>query len=175
MARTKTQILFNNASGCELDVRGQYMRLTEGPTLAFAEMTATHVHLGARGGDVAPATAYLKRAGLVVLTSDIAPGYVSYGLLVRSPYASVPTGTDGAYEISAVPPGTYTVSCWHEGIGLRPEHKSASRLRYERDGPIVVQRELTVERGKAARLDFVVPVRQAWRQVSAKERNARGR
>jgi plastocyanin len=59
-------------------------------------------------------------------------------LVLDHPYYTVP-GTDGAFELSNVPPGEYTVAGWHERVGER-------RVRVH------------VERGKAATVELSLPV-----------------
>jgi len=52
------------------------------------------------------------------------------------------TGDDGTYTISGLPPGTYTVTVWHEIESLRGEQ------------------QITVPAGKAAEANFSVKTQQ---------------
>lgn len=71
--------------------------------------------------------------------------YMSAYIGVRpNPFFSV-TGEDGTYAIEGVPPGTYTVTAWHEFYGNPSGKPKATK-------PISL--EITVEKGKAATLDF---------------------
>jgi hypothetical protein len=59
----------------------------------------------------------LLKAGLVHLACDVGHTWQSGYILVSDhPYHAV-TGADGTFSIDQVPPGTYTVSAWHERLG----------------------------------------------------------
>lgn len=52
------------------------------------------------------------------LKCDVHPWMHAYVVVVDHPYVAV-TGTDGAFTIPDVPPGTYTLEAWHPTLGLR--------------------------------------------------------
>jgi plastocyanin len=78
------------------------------------------------------------KAGIVKVYCHIHSHMSATILVLDHPYFTVP-GADGAFEIGGVPPGKYTIVGWHERVGERTE-------------------TITVERGKAARIDLRLPV-----------------
>jgi plastocyanin len=52
------------------------------------------------------------------LKCDVHPWMHAYVVVVDHPYVDV-TGTDGAFRITGVPPGTYTLEAWHPTLGLQ--------------------------------------------------------
>lgn len=63
------------------------------------------------------------RAGVVELLCNVHPEMSAYVLVIDTPFAAT-VGTDGAFAISGVPPGTYTVVAWHER--LQPQRQSVT-------------------------------------------------
>ena len=55
--------------------------------------------------------------GVVHLKCDVHPWMSGYILLVNNPYVAI-SGADGRFEITGVPPGDYTLSLWHEALGI---------------------------------------------------------
>ena len=47
---------------------------------------------------------------------NIHPWMRSYIAVFKNPYFAV-TGRDGSFEISSLPPGSYTITAWHEKLG----------------------------------------------------------
>lgn len=63
-----------------------------------------------------PVSRTLKLPDEIKVTCD-AHKWMSAWIIVRdNPYFSV-TGNDGAYVIEDIPPGTYTMTTWHESLG----------------------------------------------------------
>jgi hypothetical protein len=60
----------------------------------------------------------LKRAGLVELMCDAHDWMNGWIAVLDHPYFAV-TGDDGAFAITDVPPGAYTLTAWHEKLGRR--------------------------------------------------------
>jgi hypothetical protein len=54
------------------------------------------------------------------------------------PYFTTPAA-DGAFAIDDIPPGSYTVSAWHERIGENTQ-------------------QVTIENGRTAELQFSLPI-----------------
>jgi len=66
---------------------------------------------GARG------SARLDRSGPIAVRCDVHAWMSAWVFVVEAPAAV--TGADGAFAIGGVPPGTYTVTTWHERLGER--------------------------------------------------------
>jgi len=79
----------------------------------------------------------LAYAGLVNITCNVRHTWMhAYLLVAEHPYHTV-TSESGEFRIDDVPPGTYTLHVWHELLGS-------------------VDREVTVESGKAATIDVTL-------------------
>jgi plastocyanin len=59
----------------------------------------------------------LDKLGLVRVKCDVHAWMAAFIVVVDGPAAV--SGADGAFEIKDVPPGTYTVTAWHEKLGER--------------------------------------------------------
>lgn len=75
----------------------------------------------------------LKKAGLLSLQCDAHDFMQAYVWVLDHPYGVV-TGSDGSFELTDVPAGSYKMTIWHEGLGEK----------------IV---DVTVEAGKATTID----------------------
>ena len=75
----------------------------------------------------------LKKAGLLSLQCDAHDFMQAYIWVLEHPYGVV-TGSDGSFELTDVPAGSYKMTIWHEGLGEK-----------------VV--DVTVEAGKATTID----------------------
>ena len=64
----------------------------------------------------------------------------AFVVVLENPYFSV-TGKDGVFTIENVPPGTYKLNAWHESLRT-------------------VSKEVTVEAGKTASVDFQLKKRK---------------
>ncbi len=58
----------------------------------------------------------LRRAGLVDVMCDSHDWMTAWIAVLEHPYFAV-TGDDGAWTITDVPPGAYTLAAWHEKLG----------------------------------------------------------
>jgi len=66
-----------------------------------------------------PITKKMADAETVVkFKCDVHPWMTGYVVVSSHPFFAV-TGDDGKYEISKVPPGSYTVEAWHERYGVK--------------------------------------------------------
>jgi len=76
----------------------------------------------------------LKQEGVVTLLCDVHPEMSAFIVVTQNPFFAKPDDK-GNYAIENIPPGTYTLSAWHES--LKPE-----------------SREVKVSEGSKARVDF---------------------
>ncbi|MFQ5587153.1 MAG: carboxypeptidase regulatory-like domain-containing protein [Thermodesulfobacteriota bacterium] len=74
------------------------------------------------------------RLGEVHLLCNIHPDMEGYILVLQNPYFAL-TDEEGRYQISNVPPGTYTLKTWYDRVAGNP-------------------RRITVEMGKSIVVDF---------------------
>lgn len=58
----------------------------------------------------------LDREGVVTVKCDVHRWMLAY-IVVRPHAYSAVTGEDGAYRIDGIPPGSYKIRAWHEGLG----------------------------------------------------------
>jgi hypothetical protein len=66
-------------------------------------------------GQVVPSEAIASRAGIVEARMKSAGGATAYIAAFDHPYHAV-TGSDGAFRIDSLPPGTYTIKVWRPGM-----------------------------------------------------------
>ena len=63
----------------------------------------------------------------------------------------------GEYLLTDVPPGTYTLVCWHEGMEETPQIQDGKISMFSYSAPVLLEKSVTVEAGKeAAGPEFVV-------------------
>lgn len=80
----------------------------------YGTNTAFNVALPIQGGRV---TKPLRRPGLVRVDCDAHGWMEGWVYVVDNPYYAL-TGADGAFSISDVPPGSYTLVVWQEHTGV---------------------------------------------------------
>jgi len=74
---------------------------------------------------------FLKQAGIIEVMCDVHDWMNGWIVVQHHPYSAV-TGDDGDYTINDVPPGTYTVTAWHEKLGKREIQVKVSAKSKER-------------------------------------------
>jgi plastocyanin len=95
--------------------------------------------------------------GIVYLTCEAGHPWMSgYVFVANHPYVTL-TREDGSYVIEGVPPGTYRIKMWHEGVILKQNIKSLQRYDYE--PPYEVTQEVTVPANGEAVVDFDLALR----------------
>ena len=67
-------------------------------------------------GEVVPVHDALASPGMLELRSDVHPWTRGFVAVFDHPYFDV-TGADGAFSITGLPPGQYTIAAWHERLG----------------------------------------------------------
>lgn len=60
----------------------------------------------------------LRKAGIIEVMCDAHDWMNGWIVVLEHPYFSA-TGEDGTYSIAGIPPGTYTVTAWHEKLGKK--------------------------------------------------------
>ena len=82
------------------------------------------------------ATKPLTKTGVIEVTCDSHPWMHGYLYVTDNPYAVV-TNEKGEFSIKNIPPGTYTVECWHEALGkvkianIKVESGKPSKIKLE--------------------------------------------
>lgn len=110
-----------------------------------------HTHV--RGSDIEGISAMMT-------TCDAGHPWMSaYVIRASSPYCAV-TDADGNFTLGDVPPGTYTLKMWHEGIAARPS-KGGAAMPPVVEGPYTDSREITVKAGETATVRFDLSLRPA--------------
>ncbi|HZI64166.1 MAG TPA: carboxypeptidase regulatory-like domain-containing protein [Thermoanaerobaculia bacterium] len=99
----------------------------------------------------------LDEPGLMALSCEAGHPWMSGYLMVAAhPYYAV-TGEDGSFTLEGVPPGTYTLRMWHEGVKVASY--AASLQRYTFEEPYEASKSITVGSGAEARADFTLTLR----------------
>jgi plastocyanin len=99
----------------------------------------------------------LSKPGVVVLTCEAGhPWMFAHVFVADHPYVDV-TENSGEFVISNVPVGTHRIKMWHEGVTIRKIHKGLQLYEYEE--PYEIVKDIVVEAGKEAVIDFDLELR----------------
>jgi plastocyanin len=120
LARAGAKVSIKNSDGVQHNAKGF---LNSKATLKFNVMSSSNSVLPPSDDTV------LDKPGLVILNCDIHLWMTGYIQAVPHPYYAV-TGPDGTATLTNVPPGTYKVACWHEGMVLKMESTGANITGY---------------------------------------------
>jgi len=103
---------------------------------------------------------FFKKPGLFLATCDAGHPWMSaYILAADHPYYTV-TDEDGNYTIKDIPPGTYRIKMWHEGVKVvRTEMENGIPKSYRFEPAYEVVQDVTIEAGKTRPLDFEFALR----------------
>ena len=100
----------------------------------------------------------LTEPGIVSLSCEAGHPWMSAHILVTDhPYVTV-TADAGEFVIDNVPPGTYSIKMWHEGVRLVRIIRSLQRYDYE--DPYEITQEVTVEADTETLVDFTMVLRE---------------
>ncbi|MGE0193982.1 MAG: carboxypeptidase-like regulatory domain-containing protein [Planctomycetota bacterium] len=152
--RERTQIVFSNHSSEICTLHGY---LNRDPGVLSRAHTVFNFGVGANVVGQVVAEAFLAEPAMYYVTDDMDSAKATWLHVVDTPYVAGPTAPDGRFEITALPPGTYTVEAWHQAFALDLLDLEGLTL-YVRRPPLVLAREITVEPGKDIDLDFTFPV-----------------
>jgi len=95
--------------------------------------------------------------GIVFLTCEAGHPWMSgYVFVANHPYVTV-TRDDGEFVIEGVPPGTYRIKMWHEGVALKRNIKTLQRYEYEE--PYESTQDVTVQANSDAVVNFNLVLR----------------
>jgi plastocyanin len=99
--------------------------------------------------------AQIANAGLVVVTCDAGHPWMSaYILTAKHPYYAV-TDEKGSFVLSDVPPGSYKIKMWHEGVHIvRKEMENGKAKKYYFEEPYEILKDVTVLPGGKTAIDF---------------------
>jgi hypothetical protein len=98
----------------------------------------------------------IRFPGVIVVTCDTHTHMRAYILAFEHPYFVV-TDVDGRFAIDQVPPGSYTLTAWHEGWQIL-DYDQDGRPRYE--DPYVMSTEVTVMAGETSQVEFQLAARE---------------
>ena len=101
-----------------------------------------------------------RDAGIVMITCDAGhPWMNAYIVRTDHPYYAV-TDADGNFRIDGIPPGTYSVSMWHEGVTVKGRAlEKGKATKYAFEEPYTQAQQVTVPPRGSSRADFVLKLR----------------
>jgi hypothetical protein len=106
------------------------------------------------------APSQFRNAAIVMVTCDAGHPWMT-GYIVREdhPYYAV-TDDQGRYRLNDIPPGTYTLVLWHEGVEVQQterEHGVVTKYRFE--PPYAESRMITIPPRASVQQDFELHLR----------------
>lgn len=145
--RPETQLQIKNSDDAEHNVHGYFRDFK---TTQFNQMTAANSRMNEIGA------AYLEKVGEYIVKCDVHAWMSGYVHVIPNPYWVV-TAKDGKFELKDVPPGTYTVVCWHEGMREIPQMSGGGGISGYDYGPSIEEtQKVTVEAGATKTVDFAL-------------------
>ena len=97
-------------------------------------------------------TRRLAQPGVVRVRCDAHPHMSAWLVVHDSPYVAT-SDERGVFRIDGIPPGTYTVTLWHEGFRAKGTDKDGRPLYGE---PATLTKEVTIGARAAATLEFEI-------------------
>jgi hypothetical protein len=146
LVRAKTQLAVRNSDPAEHNIHGYRNSALQNQ---FNLMSSSGSYI--KNSE----EAFLEKAATYIVKCDIHPWMNAYVFAVDHPYHVV-TGKDGAFELTDVPPGTWEVTCWHEGMGLQPIWKDGQISGYDYGKDVVLTQTVTVPPRGTATADFTL-------------------
>jgi plastocyanin len=112
--------------GCQYHPHVLGLQVGQGLTVTNSDMTTHNIHPVPKNnrewnesqppGATPIMQTFAREEVAIPVKCNVHPWMKSYFAVLGSPYFQV-TGKDGSYTIANVPPGTYTVTAWHELYG----------------------------------------------------------
>jgi plastocyanin len=100
----------------------------------------------------------MMKPGIITLTCEAGHPWMNAFLYVAThPYVTL-TDDNGEFEIKNVPPGTYTLKMWHEGVTLKKIYKNLQVYEYE--DPYEMTQQVTVAANGEAAVNFDMELRK---------------
>jgi plastocyanin len=100
----------------------------------------------------------MTKPGIITLACDAGHPWMSAFIYVAShPYVAL-TDSNGEFVIKDVPPGTYTLKMWHEGVTLKDINKRLQVYNYE--DPYELTQQVTVAANTDATANFELVLRK---------------
>jgi plastocyanin len=110
----------------------------------------------------------LSQVGLIEATCDAGHPWMSaYIMVAPHPYYAV-TDANGNFTLNNIPPGTYKLKMWHEGVAIaKTEIESGKVKKYYYEEPYESFNDVTVNAGGAITSNFDLKLRASSSEASA--------
>ncbi|MBL9085734.1 MAG: hypothetical protein JNM10_01195 [Planctomycetia bacterium] len=150
LARTSTQMVVLNSDAADHNIHG-FKTPADKNSLQSTKFNFTSAP-NSKNEDTADA--FLEDAGLYLVKCDVHPWMNAYVLTVEHPYYTVTSATaegdrkPGEFVLENVPPGSYTLVVWKEGMHEVPVEADGKISAYNYSENIVKEIPITVEAGK---------------------------
>ena len=107
-----------------------------------------------------------RKPGLYLASCDAGhPWMNAYVMVTEHPYYAL-TDVQGGFVLEGVPPGTYKLKMWHEGVAIvRTEMENGKPKAYRYEEPYEIEREVTVPPDGSVSADFALTLRPASQGV----------
>jgi len=155
LARTSTQMVVLNSDAADHNIHG-FKTPADKNSLQSTKFNFTSAP-NSKNEDTADA--FLEDAGLYLVKCDVHPWMNAYVLTVEHPYYTVTSAKaegavkPGEFALENVPPGSYTLVVWKEGMYEMAVEADGKISAYNYSENIVKEIAITVEAGK----ELVVP------------------
>jgi hypothetical protein len=128
--------------------------------LGSSRMSVVNIAQPIRGQHSVIQGSQIRKPGIFVATCDAGhPWMNAYILVAGHPYYTI-TDADGNYSLDDIPPGDYRLLMWHEGVRVaKVDSEKGKPVRYEYEDPYVTESQVSIEKGRPARVDFKLELR----------------
>ncbi len=125
--RDRDEITVINMDPVQHDIQGYETARRRGARILFnrplpmnpfhqmMNILGAHIHQHLPGKPMEQSVHLRKDRNIFVMQCGFHPYMFSWGMVVDNPYSAI-TKADGLFELTDVPPGTYTVTVWHPGM-----------------------------------------------------------